>query len=175
MKQKTYCANTMEELSAALAEIGASSEYREASDVLVHVLSDLLPQERAAEVLAKVRAALPRAKTLGLSVNKFRERVDETLKNVQLSVCFFARSKVEVREYDEEGDLTALGAKIAAELSASRSASCRERVGWVRCSDSAAFEIFCSRTTARKYRKTRISMCTPLSSFFIRSPCFNAF
>lgn len=118
MKQKTYCANTMEELSAALAEIAASSEYREASDVLVHVLSDLLPQERAAEVLAKVRAALPRAKTLGLSVNKFRERVDETLKNVRLSVCYFERSKVEVREYDAEGDLTALGAKIAAELSA---------------------------------------------------------
>lgn len=118
MKQKTYCANTMEELSAALAEIAASSEYREASDVLVHVLSDLLPQERAAEVLAKVRAALPRAKTLGLSVNKFRERVDETLKNVRLSVCYFERSKVEVREYDADGDLTALGAKIAAELSA---------------------------------------------------------
>ena len=43
MKQKTYCANTMEELSAALSDIKASSEYREASDVLVHVLSDLFP------------------------------------------------------------------------------------------------------------------------------------
>jgi len=118
MKQKSYCANTMEELTAALSDIEASSEYREASDVLVHVLSDLLPQARAAEVLAKVRAALPRAKIMGLSVSKFRERADETLKNVQLSVCFFARSKVEVREYDEESDLTALGAKIAAELSA---------------------------------------------------------
>ena len=118
MKQKTYCASTMEDLSAALAEIAASSEYREASDVLVHVLSDLLPQARAAEVLAKIRAALPRAKTIGLSVNKFRERADEALKNVRLSVCCFERSKVEVREYGAEGDLTALGAKIAAELSA---------------------------------------------------------
>ena len=118
MKQKTYCANTMEELSATLSDIAASREYREASDVLVHVLSDLLPQARAAEVLAKIRAALPRAKTIGLSVNKFRERADEALKNVRLSVCCFERSKVEVREYGAEGDLTALGAKIAAELSA---------------------------------------------------------
>ena len=118
MKQKTYCANTMEELSAALSDIAASREYREASDVLVHVLSDLLPQARAAEVLAKIRAALPRAKTIGLSVNKFRERADEALKNVRLSVCCFERSKVEVREYGAEGDLTALGVKIAAELSA---------------------------------------------------------
>ena len=45
----------------------------------------------------------------------------------------------------------------------SSSSSCiswRDRVGWVRCSSSAALVMFSSRATIKKYFKTRISMGT---------------
>ena len=116
MKQQTYCAYTPEELSSALSEIAASKEYREASGVLVHVLPELLSRDEAAEVLGKVKAAMPRAKTVGASVVEFREP-GEGKRHVRLSVCFFETSGVEVREYGPEEDLAALGARIAKELS----------------------------------------------------------
>ena len=68
MKQKTYCANTREEVSAALSDIAASREYREAACVLVRILPDLFSQAEAADLLETVKEALPRAKTVGVSV-----------------------------------------------------------------------------------------------------------
>lgn len=117
MKQRTYNVTTEEELSAALSEIAASSEYRGASAVLLHVLTDLLSRDEAADILGKAKAALPRAKTVGASVVEFRGP-DEGTRHVRLSACFFERSDVEVHEYGPEEDLAALGARIAKELSA---------------------------------------------------------
>ena len=37
----------------------------------------------------------------------------------------------------------------------------RERVGWVTCRSSAAWVMFSSRATARKYRRVRMSMVLP--------------
>ncbi|MBR1761550.1 MAG: response regulator [Schwartzia sp.] len=116
MKHRTYCVHAPEELSSALSEIAASSEYREASGVLVHILPDLLSRDEAAEVLGKVKAALPRARTVGASVVEFRDPKSGT-PNVRLSACFFERSEVEVREYGPEEDLARLGERIAKELS----------------------------------------------------------
>ena len=117
MKQKQYTAKTAEELSAALSEIAASGEYREASCVLVRILTDLFSQDEATEVLEKVKAALPRAKTVGLSVVEYRD-TKAGKKNIRLSVMTFSRADVEVREYGPEENLAALGAKIKAELDA---------------------------------------------------------
>ena len=117
MKQKTYCANTREEVSAALSDIAASREYREAACVLVRILPDLFSQAEAADLLETVKAALPRAKTVGVSVVEYRDP-DAAKRNVRLSVMTFDRSDVEVREYGPEEDFAALGAKIKAELDA---------------------------------------------------------
>ncbi|MBE6094230.1 MAG: response regulator [Schwartzia succinivorans] len=117
MKQRTYNVTTEEELSAALSEIAASNEYRGASAVLLHVLTDLLSRDEAADILGKAKAALPRAKTVGASVVEFRGP-DEGTRHVRLSACFFERSDVEVHEYGPEEDLAALGERIAKELSA---------------------------------------------------------
>lgn len=117
MKQKTYSAKTAEELSLILSEIAASGEYREASDVLIHVLTNLVSSDEAAEALAKIQSTLPRAKTVGLSVVELRSG-EKKKKAIRLAACFFDRSGVEVREYGPEKDLKTLGAKISEELSA---------------------------------------------------------
>ncbi|MBQ9378089.1 MAG: response regulator [Schwartzia sp.] len=117
MKQTTYHTHTEGELLAALAEIAASKEYGEASSVLVRIMTNLMTQDEAANVVAKVHAALPRAKTIGVSTVDLRKEAKQK-KFVRLVACFFARASVEVREYGPEEDLPALGAELAAELDA---------------------------------------------------------
>ena len=113
MKQRTYSAKTAEDLSAALAEIAASDNYRKASEVFVHILTNFLTREESADVLARVKKGLPRARTIGVSCDEKKKE-----KSIRLSVRFFQSSTVEVREYGPEENFAALGEKIAGELSA---------------------------------------------------------
>lgn len=115
MKQKTYCAKTPEELSEALSELAASDEYRESSDVLVHIMAYGLNEDKAAEALSTVRAVLPRAQTIGAL---YTGAEYEKRKDVEISASFFERSHLEMREYGPDEDLTALGETLSNELSA---------------------------------------------------------
>ena len=117
MKQKTYCVKTMEELSAALSEIKAADEYKTASGVFVHLIASLMAKDDVAEILGKVRAGLPRARTAGVSTIEFKAPNEQKKQEVRLSVCFFDHAEAEVREYGPEEDLAALGKRIAKELS----------------------------------------------------------
>ena len=94
MKQKQYTVESTEALEAVLSEIAGTAEYKSASTVLVHIMTNVFSIAEATNALTKVRAALPRAKTVGLSNIQFRKE-DDNKKYLQLSVCYFEHAEVE--------------------------------------------------------------------------------
>lgn len=116
MKQAAYLAKNENELNDILASIKTSDEYSRASSILLHAKTNMLTRSEAEDILEKMHAALPDANIVGLSAVELRGKNGKE-KNIQIDVCFFENANVEVREYDANEDLRALGKQLCSEIS----------------------------------------------------------